>query len=293
VNYVGTPPAPAGVVLVGDTNPVGVMAFFHAPPDASWLQLNGQTVLKASYPDLWSWAQGFLTADQATFPGLYRNVDANNFAVPNLDGLFIRAAGGTVALSVGARQGSAFGSHAHPVNDPTHVHAPLTQNYFMIGPLGGGSFTGPGGGQYASGDTTKAAATGITIGNTGDPNETRPANVAFVACVKAKKTALVLMPAIAAFAKAWVRFDVAGGVATIKRGYNVTSVVRGSVGQFTVTFTTPFVDAFYAPIGSSSGALVDFTSISADGRSINLRTYTDTGAFIDPPSASGVFFGDV
>ena len=89
-NYVGNEPTPEGLVLVGDTNPVGAILWFHAVPNGSYLALNGQTVAKATYPDLWVWAQGFLTADQTVEPGLYRDVDASNFAVPNLAGLFLR-----------------------------------------------------------------------------------------------------------------------------------------------------------------------------------------------------------
>ena len=104
VNYVGNSPAPEGLVLVGDTNPVGMVAWHHAPPDGSWLRLNGQIVSKTLYPDLWAYAQNFLTADQAVNPGLYRSVDGNTFAVPNLDGLFIRGAGGQRRRSASSRR---------------------------------------------------------------------------------------------------------------------------------------------------------------------------------------------
>jgi hypothetical protein len=44
--------------------------------------------------------------------------------------------------------------------------------------------------------------------------------------------------------KAWVNFD--GYTGTIRASYNISSVVRNAVGDYTITFTTPLVDANYA-----------------------------------------------
>jgi hypothetical protein len=171
MNYIGTEPAPAGLVLVGDTNPVGAISLFHAPPDASWLRLNGQAVAKATYPDLWAWAQGFLTADQVANPGLYRNVDANTFAVPKLDGLFLRALGqfdvNRASGVLGARQDDDFKSH-------THYNATTNTPPNSIS-IGGGAST------YLTGGPSGATG-GV---------ETRPTNVALQPCVKALRTVLI------------------------------------------------------------------------------------------------------
>ena len=175
MNYVGNPPAPAGVVLVGDTNPVGMIAWFHAPPDSTWKQLNGQVLAKAAFPDLWAWAQNFLTADQAANPGLYRNVDANTFAVPKMDGLFFRAAGqfdaNRVSAAVGVRQDDLIKSHQH---------------------FGGYRATDGGPNVASGGFNIGAAQSGFEKNNEffGGP-ENRPTNVALLPCVKALRTVLI------------------------------------------------------------------------------------------------------
>jgi hypothetical protein len=174
MNYIGNDPAPAGLILVGDTNPVGLVGWFHAPPDGSWVHLNGQVLVKANYPDLWAYAQGFLTADQVVNPGLYRSIDASTFAVPNLAGLFIRSTGGNApnaAAALGVKQADELKAHTH-----TTVAFPST----------GATSTFPAAGSNA----TIVSATGSTGGV-----ETRPANVALVPCVKALRS--VLMPASA------------------------------------------------------------------------------------------------
>jgi len=247
MNYVGNGPAPSGLVLVGDTNPIGMIGYFHAPPNASWVQLNGQALLKASYPDLWTWAQGFLTADQVANPGLYKSIDGATFAVPKLDGTFVRSTGqidaNHVASALGVLQADAVGPHVH------------TQ----------GATAGTG---VNSGVNVPYAA-GVT--NTGNPTpattETRPANVALVPCVKALRT--LLMPASGGVAsqadqeaaaaldklvtpgaqkfhpsaaKVFCAFDLSGVVA---RAFNVSSVTDTGTGDWTVNFTTPFSDANY------------------------------------------------
>ena len=175
MNYIGREPAPAGVILVGDTNPVGAIAFFHGVPDGSWVRLNGQVLLKASYPDLWAYAQGFLTADQVANPGLYKDVAAGTFAVPNLDGLFIRGAGGNAA-ALGVKQADDFKSHNHPGSVTTNSYQSV----------------GAGGPAYGSSAVGEQGLNGVSVAAQGG-TETRPQNVAFIPCVKALRT--VLMPA--------------------------------------------------------------------------------------------------
>lgn len=174
MNYVGRDPSPVALTLVGDTNPVGMIAWFHGAPDGSWLRVNGQTIAKASYPDLWAYAQGFLTADQTANPGLYLSVDANNFKVPKLDGLFIRAQGqfdaNRVSAALGVRQDDGLISHFH----------------FVTGTGGGGGASGVqgnAGGGPLGGLNTSAQGGALT--------ESRPANVALVPCVKALRSTLV------------------------------------------------------------------------------------------------------
>ena len=174
MNYVGNPPAPEGVILVGDTNPIGAIVWGHKVPDSSYLQLNGQVVSKTTYPDLWAHAQNFLTSDQTANPGLYRSVDGATFALPKLDGLFIRSAGSfdanRTAAALGVRQDDDFKAHTHTA--------------FL------NMWAGSGGPAHPSGSGATGATTNF-LNNTGGV-ETRPTNVALVPCVKALKT--MLMP---------------------------------------------------------------------------------------------------
>ena len=54
-------------------------------------------------------------------------------------------------------------------------------------------------------------------------------------------------------ARAWVNWNGTNG--SIRSSYNVSSVTRTNVGQYTVTFTTAFANANYASTGSAGGAV--------------------------------------
>jgi len=183
-NYIGRSP---GITLVGDVNPVGAIGWFHGVPNASYLQLNGQAVQKAAYPLLWAYAQPYLTANQAANPGLFRDIDAATFALPNFSGLFMRSTGQVdanhVAAALGVLQADTVGPHTH--------------GYLQVG--GSGSFC-PG-----SPSPTLNRVTAPTDANVGT-TETRPSNIALVACIKATSAYVVpptspgIPPALRVFA---------------------------------------------------------------------------------------------
>lgn len=152
-----------------DTSFVGQVAFFQAAP-SGWLQLNGQAVSKSAYPDLWAYGQNFLTTDQAVDPGLYMDIDASNFRVPNLSGLFIRGLGtapgtGYISGALGARQDDALQVHLHFTGVAGTTAA-------------GGTNSQPGNQTIASSEPISPARTAA---------ETRPANVALMPCVRATR----------------------------------------------------------------------------------------------------------
>ena len=130
------------------------------------VRANGQTLSKAAYPDLWAYALTVLTADQVANPGLYKDLGGDNFAVPILDGLFIRALGGASA-AVGVKQNA---------QNLTHTHS-LQTNYM------GGTNTGsinvdmPGSG----GSLVNVSISGVTSADGGA--DARPANVALMPCI--------------------------------------------------------------------------------------------------------------
>jgi microcystin-dependent protein len=145
-----------------DTSAIGTVAWMHSQkPD--WLICNGQTVSKAAYPDLWTYAQGFLTANQVNFPGLYVDVDASNFKVPNLAGQFLRGQGGTSGV-LGALQSEMVGTHDHDTNVAELNNGDTSKVLYG----GGGS---------------NLVVLGPVNNNVGTEN--RPANVALIPCVRA------------------------------------------------------------------------------------------------------------
>ena len=145
-----------------DISAIGTVAWMHSQkPD--WLICNGQTVSKTTYPDLWTYAQGFLTADQVANPGLYADVDASNFKVPNLQGLFLRGLGGTSG-ALGALQGETVGPH-------THAQTLMDVN----SPTGGAALT----------TSSVANVSGQATASNNPGGENRPANVALLPCVRA------------------------------------------------------------------------------------------------------------
>src|SRR5262245_11292325 len=283
MNYIGAepdPPVPPGpsVVLVGDTNPIGMLAYFHAVPVAGWLQLNGQGVSKTLYADLWAYAQAFLTADQDEHPGLYRSVDANTCAVPNLSSLFIRSTGGASA-ALGVKQSSNNLAHAHALVGGAPVLSGGGINVALSG--GGGS---------------NMQVFGSNATDSQGLSEARPDNVAFIPCVKAMNTAI--MPAVAGFA---LQADMEAGTAAdkvvtpsvqkfaigvakvlcdfsstgaVSFGYGVSSVTDNGTGDWTVNFVTSFTSDAY--VSACWGA--------QRGSGSNDLTYNT--ADFDPPTAS-------
>lgn len=267
MNYIGNEPAPGGTVLVGDTNPIGLVAFFHAPPDASWKLLNGQLLAKATYPDLWAYGQGFLTADQATNPGLYRDVDAVSFALPKLDGMFIRAAGQVdanhAAAGLGVKQADANLAHLHTALD------------------GGGFQTTTGGPSYGS--SVAGSTSSATTNSVGGP-EARPVNVALVACVKALRTVLMAAAAMPEVGLA------PGTLAGFAMGNNVADAVNdidvapgkcrgtGDAGNIVLSAAmTKQLDAVWAP-GSGAGMRASGAAIADGTYHVFAIRRTDSGA---------------
>jgi phage-related tail fiber protein len=109
---------------------------------------------------------------------------STTFLVPDLRGEFMRGwddgRGVDSSRTFGSAQGEAFASHAHGVNDPGHAHG---YNEFAAG--NGGGFRTSGGDYYSGnqGAGTAGAGTGISIQTSGG-TETRPRNVALLACIK-------------------------------------------------------------------------------------------------------------
>lgn len=85
-------------------------------------------------------------------------------------------------------------------------------------------------------------------------------------------------------AKVWVSFNANG---TINASYNVASVVKNSVGLWTITFTVPFSSALYMPSFTCDLTLASLLSFgvkagTALAGSIQVTTSTLLGILADP-----------
>jgi hypothetical protein len=58
-------------------------------------------------------------------------------------------------------------------------------------------------------------------------------------------------------AKAWVRFAGSTGGAIINSSYNISSITRNSIGDYTINFTNSLSDANYNAVGATT---IDATS---------------------------------
>jgi hypothetical protein len=153
-------------------NPVGAVQWFLDIP-AQWYRMNGQTLSKSVYAALWAYASGGggvrLTSDQAAFPGLFRDLGGDSFALPNLAGHFVRALGGG-AGSLGAAQAGANLSHTHTFSGGMQL--------WSAGPIASG---GGGNGIVRNNTGGQTQYTIVADGGT----ENRPLNVAYYPCMYA------------------------------------------------------------------------------------------------------------
>lgn len=154
-----------------------VMMFAMSTPPTGWLIANGSAVSRTTYADLFT-----------AIGTLYGVGDGSTtFNLPNLNGQFLRSwdTAGSVdpGRIFGSNQTAAFASHTHAatVTDPGHTHPVPIYNTGQ-GTLAGGAVIYP---NPVPGVTTSAAVTGITVSNaTTGGTETRPVNVALLACIK-------------------------------------------------------------------------------------------------------------
>jgi microcystin-dependent protein len=151
----------------------GEVCFFavNAPP-TGFLAANGAAVSRTTYATLFSTiGTTFGSGDGST-----------TFNVPDMRGYFPRGwdngAGVDPGRTFGSTQADGFASHNHGVTDPQHTHT-----YSASNGAGGGTFLLGSPNQAPGTATTNAASTGITIQSTGG-TETRPKNVALLACIK-------------------------------------------------------------------------------------------------------------
>ena len=178
--------------------PSGQVAMYAmATPPIGWLECDGSSVLRATYPNLF-----------AAIGTTYGSADGTHFSLPDARGYFARAwdhgAGRDSGRTLGSTQTDLVKAHnhtatstvtdpthSHGVTDPGHIHNLLKTNTGNTG--GGGGFadgvsvSGTAIQSAITGVTVNAAATGITVATTTANNagaETRPISIAFMFAVK-------------------------------------------------------------------------------------------------------------
>jgi hypothetical protein len=91
-------------------------------------------------------------------------------------------------------------------------------------------------------------------------------------------------------AAAWVRFAVVGGIVTIEQSVYVQSVVRNSVGNYTITYTAPLTNANNNYNFSLGQAGVGFWIAETPG-SVTVSFQNLSGVAIDPAAVGVTVFG--
>ena len=84
---------------------------------------------------------------------------------------------------------------------------------------------------------SKIATTAIARAGTNDTD--------FITAKKLRDALNTVGNAPVSACRAYVVYSLTGGVVTIRKAFNVSSVVRNSVGNCTITFATPMTDANY------------------------------------------------
>ena len=100
-------------------------------------------------------------------------------------------------------------------------------------------------------------------------------------------------------AKAWVKFDgKTGSTATVKDSYGITSVVRNSTGDYTVTFSSAFANTNYLMVASCKGDssigiyASEHLTVSPTTTTIRVQTWYGyaSASLLDSPAISLAFY---
>ena len=169
----------AAIPAATDLTPAGTIIYSaRSTPPTGYLAADGAAISRTTFSALF-----------AAIGTTYGNGNGSTtFNVPDLRGEFIRGLDSGRGVDSGRALGSAQGDqnkqHNHGVNDPGHRH---TTNTDLEDPNSSGITQGPGSRQHgilSSGtNILNNNTTGISIVNDGG-TETRPRNIALLACIK-------------------------------------------------------------------------------------------------------------
>lgn len=84
----------------------------------------------------------------------------------------------------------------------------------------------------------------------------------------------------------------AGATGALAKNYNITSVTRSAVGDYTITFATTLVTGSYIPTISVQSGSPTFSVVASQSTTLlQIKTYTLAGAAVDPPNVSVSVWG--
>ena len=162
-----------------DATPAGTVIYSaRSTAPTGYLKANGAAVSRSTYATLF-----------AAIGTTYGAGDGSTtFNVPELRGEFARGLddgrGIDTSRALGSAQAQSYQSHNHTVTDPGHSHGYSSNGSNMAGRIDPGvsnAFAGNGIGDVSF--AINANTTGITVDNSGS-TETRPRNVALLACIR-------------------------------------------------------------------------------------------------------------
>lgn len=176
----------SGSTVMLNSSIAGMIAPFPANiAPAGWLEADGSLVSRATYPDLWAFAQasGNIVADGSWTAGKFSTGDGSTtFRIPDLRGYFIRswAHDGSIdsGRAIGSTQLDAFQGHAHTISYQWESKTNDTGAGQRVNNNNLGSTTN---------NTTWCSNANIERDSQGTPRtaaETRPINIAFIYCIK-------------------------------------------------------------------------------------------------------------
>ena len=167
----------AAIPASSDMTPAGTVIYTaRSTAPTGYLKANGAAVSRTTYATLF-----------AAIGTVYGAGDGSTtFNLPELRGEFVRGLddgrGIDTSRALGSAQAQSYQSHNHGITDPGHTHS-QNFDYIVRGDAGGSETPGGGGRGTYQNQAINTNTTGITVDNSGS-TETRPRNVALLACIK-------------------------------------------------------------------------------------------------------------
>lgn len=267
-------------VTLADLPPGTIQWFAMSAAPAGWLECDGRLLNKVSGSGLYAalWAAIGYTYNQVG------DGSADNFRIPDLRGQFVRGwdhgAGVDATRAFGSSQTDAMQGHQHTM--PNFMGGSAT-----LGAVGGGNiYDGVGG------KNTSAIVTDGTNGTPRTATETRPKNVAMLACIKFTSGAAATLVSNVNVSGGITGMDFTGGPVTSSGTLTMTgtlAVANGGTGlskraPFMMSYSTVSVNATYV-----SGSLSPFAIVRYNSQVVDTDSALDPTTYSYTPRTPGYY----